>query len=178
MVQTDPAMALQNVVRVETTPSEKKTAFTSFVSRSEPKLRRALVAWYGGEVGREALAEALAWAWQEWERVSEMDNAAGYLFRVGQTHARRMLRRRSFSVPLRGHDDIPDNEIPWIEPALANGIKSLSKRQRAVVVLVYAFDLSHAETAELLGIRRSTVQNHAERGMARLRKAMEVHHGG
>lgn len=159
---------------MDTTSQEAKTEFTSFVGDIEPNLRRALIAWYGGDVGREALAEALAWAWQEWDRVSGMDNPAGYLFRVGQTHARRRLRRRMFSVPLKDQDVPSHGGPPWIEPDLAKGLESLSKRQRTAVVLVHGYDLSHTETAELLGIRRSTVQNHVERGMAKLREFMEV----
>lgn len=174
MVQREPLTALRSVVRVDTSSKKRKAAFTSFVGDNEPNLRRALVAWYGGDVGREALAEALAWAWQEWERVSGMDNAPGYLFRVGQTHARRILRKRLFSVPLKDHDIQSRGGIPWVEPTLAKGLESLTKRQRTVVVLVHGYDLSHTETAELLGIRRSTVQNHVERGVAKLREIMEV----
>lgn len=159
---------------MDTTSQEAKAEFTSFVSDSEPNLRRALTAWYGGDVGREALAETLAWAWQEWDRVSNMDNAAGYLFRVGQTHARRIIRRRLLTSPLKDQDVPNHGGPPWIEPDLAKGLESLSKRQRTAVVLVHGYDLSHTETAELLGIRRSTVQNHVERGMAKLREFMEV----
>lgn len=162
------------MIRVETTTTDKKTAFTALVADNEANLRRALVAWYGGEIGREALAEALAWAWQNWDRLSQMHNPSGYLFRVGQTHARRALRKRRLWVSLKDHHHDTTGETPWIEPALGKAIEALTKRQRAVVVLVHAFDLSHTETAELLGIRRSTVQNHVDRGMAKLRELMEV----
>ena len=36
-------------------------AFTEFVRRLEPGLRRALTAAYGSDIGREAAAEALAY---------------------------------------------------------------------------------------------------------------------
>ena len=58
-------------------------AFSTFVVEVEPRLRRALTATFGPEVGREAAAEALAYGWTHWERVGAMDNAAGYLYRVG-----------------------------------------------------------------------------------------------
>ena len=57
--------------------------FTAFVTEHECRLRRAFVAAYGGERGREATAESLAFAWEHWDRISRMDNAPGYLFRVG-----------------------------------------------------------------------------------------------
>jgi DNA-directed RNA polymerase specialized sigma24 family protein len=41
-------------------------AFSQFVTEVEPRLRRALVALRGAEAGRDATAEALAWAWEHW----------------------------------------------------------------------------------------------------------------
>jgi hypothetical protein len=44
--------------------AEQADSFATFFSYVEPRLRRALVARYGHERGREATAEALTWAWQ------------------------------------------------------------------------------------------------------------------
>ena len=41
--------------------------FEAFTREGEPKLRRALVAAYGFEHGRDATAKALAYAWEHWE---------------------------------------------------------------------------------------------------------------
>lgn len=43
----------------------------------EPRLRRALCAAYGMELGREATAEALAYAREHWRRLRVTDNPAG-----------------------------------------------------------------------------------------------------
>jgi DNA-directed RNA polymerase specialized sigma24 family protein len=43
-----------------------------------------------------------------------------------------------------------------------------------VVVLVSAYGLSQRETAQMLGITRSSVQRHLERGLARLRRELGV----
>ena len=45
----------------------------------------------------------------------------------------------------------------------------LSPRVRTAVVLRYFEDLSEAETAQLMGCSRSTVNNHVTRGLAALR---------
>jgi DNA-directed RNA polymerase specialized sigma24 family protein len=42
--------------------------------------------------------------------------------------------------------------------------------------LVHGFEYTHQEVADLLGISRSSVQNHVERGLARLRTELEVPH--
>ena len=51
-----------------------REVFTEFVRAVEPRLRIALMARYGPERGREATAEALAYAWEHWERVAEMNH--------------------------------------------------------------------------------------------------------
>ena len=48
--------------------------FESFVATVEPPLRRALVATYGFDLGREAAANALGWAWEHWERLVIVEN--------------------------------------------------------------------------------------------------------
>ena len=144
----------------------EESDFEAFVGEVEPRLRRAFLAAYGAERGREATAEALAWAWEHWRRVRGMRNAAGYLYRVGQSRTR--PRRRAFmEAPLAAGE-------PWIEPALPGALLALSEGQRTAVVLVHGFGWSLREVAELTGVRRTTVQNHLERGLARLRVALET----
>ncbi len=65
------------------TISSKKAAFSEFMIQAEPQLRRALVASFGADAGRDATADALAWGWEHWDRLREMTNPTGYLFRVG-----------------------------------------------------------------------------------------------
>ena len=55
----------------------EESAFKAFLTLHEPRLRRALVAAYGMDRGREALSEALAYAWEHWTRVRRMDNPIG-----------------------------------------------------------------------------------------------------
>ncbi|MGO9343409.1 MAG: RNA polymerase sigma factor [Acidimicrobiales bacterium] len=138
--------------------------FNRFFVEVEPRLRRALVARYGQERGREATAEALAWAWEHWSRVEAATNPLGYLYRVGQTRTR--LRR------VRPVFDIPAEPEPFVEPALASAVKRLPERQRVVTLLVHGAGWTHSEVAGLLGIATSTVNRHSERGLAALRRAI------
>jgi len=140
--------------------------FEEFVSAIEPQLRRSLVAIYGADRGREAAAEALAWAWEHWDRVQTMDHPLRYLFRVGQSRTRRRRQPVVFDSGVSPAPAIPD-------PALATALTSLTERQRAVVVLVHGFGYSQVEVATLLGIRPTSVQNHLERGLHRLRTQLK-----
>lgn len=144
-------------------------SFTDFAKDVEPGLRRALTAGFGSEVGREAAAEALVYGWEHWDRVGAMESPAGYLFRVGQSKARRMLgRARRFSRVEVAFDE------PWVEPQFGSAWHGLSERQRIVVGLIHAFEWSFAEVADLLGISRSSVQSYERRGLRKLRRALGV----
>ncbi|QGG93733.1 RNA polymerase sigma factor [Actinomarinicola tropica] len=142
--------------------------YVSFFEEAEPRLRRALVALRGPEDGIDATAEALAWAWQTWPRVTEMANPVGYLFRVGQSRSR--SRRQGF-LPARattGADGL------YVEPALTPALAELSETQRTVVVLVHGCEWTYTEVAEALRISKSSVGTHLARGMARLRRHLDV----
>jgi DNA-directed RNA polymerase specialized sigma24 family protein len=141
-------------------------AFESFFAAAEPRLRRALVAAHGFERGREAAAEALAWAWEHWSELESTVNPVGYLYRIGERRTR--WRRMPITyVPIEVRE-------PWFEPGLAAALESLSRRQRLAVVLVYGYGWQLREVAETCGLAVTTVQNHLERGLAKLRIALEV----
>lgn len=63
--------------------SDVGSDFEEFVTSVRPRLRRALAGCRGVEGADEAVAEALAYAWEHWARVRDLDNPAGYLYRVG-----------------------------------------------------------------------------------------------
>jgi RNA polymerase sigma factor (sigma-70 family) len=146
--------------------TDTEDEFRRFVADAEPRLRRALIAAYGSETGREATAESLAYAWEHWDRVRDLSNPIGYLFRVGQSRRRQRRRRPVFERP-------SDDEI-WIEPGLPGALAALPERQRIAVLLVYGEGWSHAEAAAILGVTKATVQRHVERGLRKLRRALGV----
>lgn len=139
-------------------------SFTRFATANEAKLRQALTATCGSQMGREAAVEALAYGWEHWERLRKMDNPVGYLYVVG----RNLSRRRGRSSPR--FIEVPWDTTPEIEPGLSSALAALSTRQRNAVILVHCFQWTLSEVAELMGISKTTVQNHLERGMASLRK--------
>ena len=144
----------------------KAVSFTEFVTVYQGKLRQSLTVVFGVDRGKDAAAEALAYGWEHWERVSGMDNPSGYLYRVGYDKARRMTRR---TVRLPAVD--PERQ-PWVEPAFPKAFASLPEQQRIVVALLHGYQWSMAEVAEHLGVSKGTVQTHARRGLDRLRKKL------
>lgn len=149
--------------------SDREIWFAGFVSDSERPLRQSLTAALGPDLARDATAEALAYAWEHVDQVGEMENPAGYLYRVGLNWGRRSAGRRPvfFQVPVAESSN-------WVEPGLGDAIAKLSEKQRLVVYLVHGHDWSLSEVASLLEVSKGTVQKHMERGMARLRRQLKV----
>jgi DNA-directed RNA polymerase specialized sigma24 family protein len=147
-----------------------RAEFSAFVRRTEPKLLQALVATYGAVDGREATVDALSWAWEHWVRLEGVTNQVGYLYRVGQTATRRFAsRQRRLVREVPAVDRLPD-----VDPGLVHALGRLAPHQRAVVVLVCAFDWPQVEVAEVLEISPSTVRDHLSRALGRLRQELEV----
>lgn len=157
-------------VEMETLTPETTTerVFTRFVKEVEPRLSYALAAAYGPEVGAEVTADALEWAWEHWGEVEEMANPAGYLYRVGQSKARWYHRPRVL------FPQVPAAEVPDLAPDLPDALESLTQNQRVAVVLIHSLGYTEREVAELLHLSRWSVRTHAERGLKRLRSALEV----
>lgn len=144
--------------------------FTAFVEAFGDRLRQGLMAALGPDVGGDAASEALGYAWQNWERVQAMENPVGYFFVVGRNTGRRSMRRR----PVFPTVSLPEFDMPHVEPGLPDALASLSERQRMATVLVHGGGWTYAELAEMLGLDRGTVKKHADRGLAKLRSALEV----
>jgi DNA-directed RNA polymerase specialized sigma24 family protein len=140
--------------------------FRAFVLMVQPRLHSAFIAAYGQERGREATAEALAYAWEHWASVEQLTNPNGYIYRVGQS---KVGRRRMPVVLVR-----PPHNDPWVEPGLPAALASLSERQRLAVLLVHGEGWTLREVGELLRLSVPTIQKHAERGMASLRRSLKV----
>ena len=140
--------------------------FDRFYEAAEPRLREALTAKLGAGPGREAAVDALSYAWEHWDRVGEMDNPIGYLYVVGRDRGTRALRRTPPAL-LPAADRA---STPWIEPGLPDALSALPDQQRVVVMLLYCFQWSMAEVADLMQLSKSTVQTHAERGLGHLRE--------
>lgn len=143
-------------------------SYSAFVSDGGARLRRAFISAYGPEVGAEATSDALAYAWEHWSKISAMENPTGYVYRVGQSKARR-YRRRPTRLP-----EVESAAQPWIEPGLPAALEKLSTRQRQAIMLCHGYGWTLVEAGEVLDVGPSTVQRHIDRGMAKLRAKLGV----
>ncbi|GJM39485.1 MAG: hypothetical protein DHS20C19_28520 [Acidimicrobiales bacterium] len=140
-------------------------AFTSLLEEAERRLRRALPGAVGVNATPDAIADALAWAWEHRDRVVTFANPHGYLYRVAVNAGRRVPRTPDLPT-------VAATSLPEIEPGLVPALQGLSAMQRQCVWLVYACEWTYGETAEALGISASAVGTHLTRGLTRLRTAI------
>lgn len=153
--------------------SDDHAVFAVFIESHGERLRRVLVAAYGVDIGNDVCADALAYAWEHWDRVGALENPVGYLYRVAQSASRRHRRwrhRPQFPVE-RVH------EADAVEPGLGSALARLTRNQRACVVLVHVYDWTYQQAADALGIPLSSVRNHVRRGLIALRATLESEHG-
>ena len=145
-------------------------SFETFIASAEPRLRRAFVARFGVEHGNDVTADVLAYAWEHWETLVTTANPVGYLYRVGQSRARR-YRRWARPVEFPMERSLPGTSV---DPRLGAALSRLSADQRVAVILVHSYGWTYAEAAEALGTPVSTFRNHLQRGMTRLRTILEI----
>lgn len=144
-------------------------SFTEWFQTAEPRIRHALTATFGPQVGKDVAADALSHAWEHWDVVRAKPNPIGYVYGIGRNKGRRTTaaRRPAFL-------EVPLQRLPHVEPGLPEAVAALAERQRVVVTLVYAYEWTFSEVANLLGIAKTTAQNHGERGVAKLRRRLGV----
>ena len=140
--------------------------FERFFRTAEPRLRRAYAGRCAPSKIGDAVSAALEFAWQNWDRVAQMEFPVAYLFRVGLSKSRQR-KQGVVSAP-------PPVEDPRLEPGLISALQQLPQRQREVVWLVEACEWTPTEAAEALHLSLSSVRTHRTRGLQRLREQLGV----
>lgn len=130
--------------------------FEDWYRCEHPRLLGLLVAATGSvDVAAEATDEAFARAFARWKRVSTMQSPAGWTYRVAlnliRKHHKRRWRERAIPDPRDA------TTFPTSDPAVWEAVRRLPTRQREAVLLRYVADLSEADIAAVMSIRRGTV---------------------
>ncbi|MEM7092340.1 MAG: sigma-70 family RNA polymerase sigma factor [Actinomycetota bacterium] len=126
----------------------------------------------GVDRAADAVAEALTYAWEHWERISTLENPVGYLYRVARSASRIRTPKRVRWIVRH------DASMPDIEPELIRAVGALPPRQRTAVWLVHACGWTHGEVADALDISPSAVSTHVARALIALRRRLGAEGGG
>jgi RNA polymerase sigma-70 factor (ECF subfamily) len=155
-------------------------SFEAFFEQSHARLVSGLTLITGDrEVAAEAVAEAMARAWEQIRRGREIENLESWVRTVALNCARRTFRRRaserraSERIANDSHAAAQGSEpsdLDHVQVVLAG----LSERERNVAVMRYIFGLSVPEIASELDLSTGTVENYLHRAKQKLRRALDA----
>ena len=155
--------------------SERAThsGFEDFFRAEYPRTVKALYLLTGSLAEAEDLAqEALARAYERWDRVAVMESPGGYVYRTAVNLNRKRLRR--LAVMARRIFDPPAETDPMsaadTRSETVQLLMTLPRGQREALVLVDGLDMNSEEAGQLLGIRPASVRSRLHRARASLRE--------
>jgi RNA polymerase sigma-70 factor, ECF subfamily len=150
--------------------------FSDFFSREHLRLGRAIYLVCGDPFEAEDLIqEALARAYERWDRVSVMREPAGYVFRTAVNLHRRRMRTRRLLRPLSEVGAATENDVAHQADRNADvwtALSQLTHEQRVAVVLVELLGYEPTAAARLLGIAPGAMRVRLHRARASLREAL------
>ena len=154
--------------------------FDELYARLAPSAGRLAYLLTGNrELAEDLVHDAFIKTVGRWERIRNPEAFDAYLRRTiinltRSHHRRRLVERRYLQARA---SQIPVTESPaetHLDDDLRNALLALPPRQRAAIVLRFFEDLSEAQTAELMVVSVGTVKSLTSRGMAKLRKVLDV----
>jgi RNA polymerase sigma-70 factor (sigma-E family) len=155
--------------------------FAAFVHGRGAALQRTAYLLTGDwALAEDLLQTALARSFLAWGRIRQED-PDGYVRKVkANTHARRWRRKWRGEAPTDvlpdqsrydGHAGVDDRVT------LAQALRHLPPRQRAVIVLRFHEDMTEAQVAAALGISVGTVKSQTSKALATLRRDPTLQRG-
>ncbi|MGH2555938.1 MAG: RNA polymerase sigma factor [Actinomycetota bacterium] len=149
--------------------------FESFFETERDGLFGALVLITGDRHEAEEIAQdSFLVLWERWDRVSGMENTAGYLYRTAMNIFRRRRRRAALAVRRAVGLIHPEDAFNAADArqAVGRALAGLSRRQRAALVLTDLLGFSSEEAGRALGIKAVTVRVLASQGRAAMRQSL------
>jgi RNA polymerase sigma-70 factor (ECF subfamily) len=157
-------------------PAGTDLSFAEFFDGHHAQLFGTLCLMAGSYAEAEDLMQdAFLRLWERWDRVGSISDPTSYLYRTAFNLYRSRLRRitraaRRVLTPAPGPDAF---EAVETRDRLARGLRRLSARQRAAIVLTDLMGYSSEEAGRQLGIKAVTVRVLSSQARASLRDSME-----
>lgn len=158
-------------------------AFAEIVRIHEPRLRPLVYRLLGdGDRTDDVLQEAYLKAFRALPTFKGESTVSTWLYRITYNACMDELRRGRSVVPLSASDEASEQPSSRPDPAevamerqdLAVALAALAPELRAVVLLVDADGLAHAEAAFVLSVPPGTIGSRLHRARAALRSALEA----
>jgi RNA polymerase sigma-70 factor (sigma-E family) len=154
--------------------SRSDDEFHAFVAERLDRWRRSAYLLCGDwHLADDLVSQALVKLHRSWSRVRGADNVDAYaqkvLTRCWLTERGRRWRHLEQTRSDPPHRESPPDDRVVDRLPLADLLRSLGPRQRAVLILRFYLDHSVEETAEILGVSPGTVKSQSARALGQLR---------
>ena len=157
-------------------PANPGRAFEEFFVEHHLRLFRAV--WLltrNRHEAEEVMQDAFLAVWERWDRVGDMDDPTGYLFRTALNIWRKRLRRTGLAarkaVSLAPKEDpftsVDDREVVF------RALRTLRPKERAAIVATGLLGYKAEDAGRLLGMTGSSVRMYASRARAAPKAVME-----
>jgi RNA polymerase sigma factor (sigma-70 family) len=147
--------------------------FEAFYSVNRAKVVRALAVTLGDrDLAAEAADEALTRAYLRWDRLQQLDNPAGWVYRVGLNWARSVVRRNRGPIKVV-HESVSVEQPGLADAELHEALVGLTVKHRSVVVCRFLLGRSEQQTADALDLRAGTVKSRLHRALKELEERLE-----
>ncbi|MFD9369813.1 RNA polymerase sigma factor [Streptomyces sp. NPDC060020] len=170
-----PLEALDEGATLDLRDADREVAIAHIFDQHYTRLLRLAVLLGAEQDAEDLVSEAFYQLHRRWEKLQTPEAAASYLRSIVCNLARMRIRR--IKVIRRHTYQVPDELVRSAEQQvllnhdqreLVAALRTLSSRQRQVLVLKYWLDLKETEIAETMKISVGAVKSHTARGMAKL----------
>lgn len=163
---------MEATAHVEDRPTWDEAVVRRFLATDYPRIVGAVALVAGNRAAAEdAVAEALARAWEQVDRGRPIDSLPAWVTRVALNLSKSRLRRLRVEARYRGAAEAapgPSGDRVDVERALA----TLSRREREVTVLRYYLDLDVVGIATTLHVTEGSVKTLLHRARQHLAAAL------
>lgn len=155
---------------------ERAVVFEDFFREHSPNLYARLCLITGNRAEAEELSQdAFLKVWERWDRVADMEEPVGYLYRTAMNLFRKRYRRTLLALRKTVSAELRRDEFAMAEDrsAVARALLELAPRQRAALVLTELIGFTSEEAGRMLGVRAGTVRALASQGRAAMKQQLE-----
>lgn len=173
---SDPAVSAQVGPR-EAIVVNDAAAFEDFFRGQTQSLYAHLCLITGNRAEAEELAQdAFLKVWERWDRVADMEEPTGYLYRTAMNLFRKRYRRAVLALRKTVSEELRRDEFATVEDRsiVARALAELAPRQRAALVLTELIEFSSEEAGHMLGVTPGTVRALASQGRAAMKQHLEA----
>lgn len=167
-------LAAREGALIPVTQPASRTFAEFFDEESGTLFRRMWLVTRDRQEAEEVMQDAFLAVFERWDRVAQMDDPTGYLYRTAFNLWRRRMRRAARAVRAVLDVRVPGDDFEAAEARTVIGseLARLAPRQRAALVLTELLGYSSDEAGSILGIRAVTARVLASQARAALRQGL------